>query len=195
MGSFGKLLTTALLPFFLLVSSSSHAQTLELGFTPSHVYDVWSRINKALLTYSQLVSKDQKWMQQLSQQKVEHVEGKIPADVLARAKAFEQRFNHEFPSDGPVVRLLSDTMLSQLKVLGNNVKPSEVFLFSNQLLFKIVKLLAKQAPDDVVISYYFHPVNQSNKTPSDVYAMIVLAEQRFEAIVAQRQRLSGEDLQ
>ncbi len=195
MGSIGKLLATILLSLFLLVPTTLQGQTLELGFTPSHVYDLWNRINKALLTYGELVSKDQQWIQQLRQQKITPVEGKIPADVLIRAKTFEQLLNNEFLNDDPVARLLSDTMLSQLKELGNNVKPSEVFLFSNQQLFRVVKLLVKHSAEEVAISFYLTPTKQSNKTPSDVYAQIVLAEQRFEAIVAQMQRTTGENPQ
>lgn len=179
-----KLMLIAVFIPMLLLSPVKKARALELRFTPGHVHGLWVNINQVLLVYSHMVSADEQWRQSLSQMTIQSVSGKLPRDVLEQANNFGHLLETITPKSEQMKALLWDEILFQFKDKVNEIGPSQVYLFSNHMLFEMVALVVKSSRGEIAVGHHFIEPILLNKVPSDVFAQVALAYRRLEAITS-----------
>ncbi len=147
------------------------AQAVELGLTPSNVLDLWTNINNALVGAGE--AKDAALSERLQAMKLQSFKGKKPGDVLKQVEALR----------GKLDSLGSGYSLKPTPVFkgpaGGTVTPSVVFLNSGYVLDTMVLVLNKVDREHQISGYYKRR-DIKDKTPSDVYAMVELANRRMD---------------
>lgn len=169
----------SLLPMLLpmvLALLLSPARAVELGLTPSHVFDAWININATLVAVGAVASGDKRLVRRLEAMKPRVFTGKKPADVLKKLVIFR----------GKMDRLRSRHGLNATPVYenpaGGKVTPSEVFLNTGHLLDSAVLLLIR-LDERRLIAGYFKRHNSSGETPNGPYSLIDLANRRIDALL------------
>lgn len=172
------------LPIQLLLSGPAAA--VDLGLTPSHVYSLWTNINNALVASARTVDPDTQLISQMVTMHPVPVSGKVPGDVLHQVQIFRETLNLIRAAQG----------LSHIEVFrnpeGEVVTPSVVFLNSGNVLDGLVDWFARNADKDELLSSYYRYHGFRDKTPSDVFGMVVLASQRLSVLRARAERLRME---
>ncbi|WP_417432838.1 hypothetical protein [Kiloniella sp.] len=161
-------------------------QTVELGLKPSLVYDLWSNMNRAVLTFATLYSDDQVWLEQLQDMQPKAFSGKIPAHVLKRVKLFQEKLDHldEAPKSVRSDTLLDHSLSNLLSSKNKEITPSQVYLHSGQALINMSESILYKSSSPIEISSFFKENNIIEKTPSDVFGLVDLAIRRIDAITA-----------
>ncbi len=157
-----------------LVLVPHRAQAVELGLTPSNVFDLWTNINNALIGTGQ--AKDAALLERLRAINPQSFKGKKPGDVLKQVEAFRDKLDSLGTGYG-----LKPTPVFK-DPAGGTVTPSVVFLNSGYVLDTMVLVLNKADGEHLISDYYLRR-NFNGKTPSDVYAMVELANRRIDALV------------
>ena len=161
-------------------------QTVELGLKPSLVYDLWSNMNRAVLTFATLYSDDQVWLEQLQDMQPKAFSGKIPANVLERVKQFQEKLDR-LERDPKSIRsetLLDHSLSNLLSSKNKEITPSQVYLHSGQALINMSESILYKSSSPIEISSFFKENNIIDKTPSDVFGLVDLAIRRIDAITA-----------
>ena len=156
-------------PLFL----SSPANAGDLGMTPNHVFGLWTSINDVLLKLAAISSDEKTLTSRMAAMDIERVDGKKPADVLEQVRNFRET------ADLLLSRSAIPAIVEDKRISSDTITPSDVFLSSGHVLDGTVLLLASKTEADTLISPYYKPYNFSGKTPSDVYALVYLANQRL----------------
>jgi hypothetical protein len=154
------------------------AQNVELGFKPGHVYGIWEKINQVLLDCGDFSNPDVQFQ-------ISPVKGKRPEDVLSQAKLFEHSLIQLMPDVSGHIHLLSDELMFQIKGEAGHIKPTQVYLFSSRLLFQVIRMATKVEKKALLIGPYFKTVVYEDKVPDDVFALVILAQQRLEVLKRQ----------
>ncbi len=149
------------------------AQAVELGLTPSNVFDLWTNIDNALIGAGQ--SKDAALAERLKAMKPQSFKGIKPAAVLKQVETFRDKLDRMGTGYG-----IEPTPVYK-NPAGGTVTPSVVFLNSGYVLDHIVLVLNK-VDGERLISGYYERRDVRNKTPSDVYAMVELANRRMDVL-------------
>ncbi len=106
----------------------------------------------------------------------EPVTGKKPADVLAQAQIFREKLDK--------LRQRSSLPATEKYGTGDGViTPSVVFLNSGHILDATVEWLIKNTGREQLVSEFYTRHDFSGKTPSDPFALIVLANRRIDNIL------------
>lgn len=150
---------------------------LDLGLTPSHVYSLWTNTNKCLRELANRISDDAEWRRQFATTPVKTFERKKPSDVLehltiVRAKVDRLRQKAGLP---PVERYGGGT---------EEITPSVVYLNSGHLLDGLVDLLIRTSGPDQLVSQFFIRTKFLEKTPSDVFGLVDVADRRLDQMLA-----------
>lgn len=182
-----KILTCFILPLLLIAPLSPKSNAMELGFTPGHVHGLWQRINQVLLKYSHLMSEDELWLQQVNHISLKPVSGKVPADVIAKVEVFGQLLTLTFPRIEINKQLISEGLQLHQQDNVSEVRPTQVYLLSSQLLFAMVEETLAFTEHEILIGHFLKPPAFESKTPNDVYAQVILASQRLQ-VISQRQQ-------
>lgn len=157
--------------------TASDGHSLELGLRPSHVYSLWTNLNECIIASGKVVSSDKNWNRRLSTMKPAKFSGKNPTDVLRLAREVRTKID----------RLRSRTGLHPLKWTYEDhtvVTPTTVYLNSGKMLDGLTEWLIKRTGPDELISKFYRPLVFRGKTPSDVFSMVDLANQRLDRVVA-----------
>ena len=164
--------TFLIVVFLSLTAYPSGSRALDLGLTPSHVYSLWTNINQSLIASARLVSGDTALAAMLSAMKPATYIGKKPADVLDQLIVYRARLD----------RLLRASNLPETKQAasdGDAITPSDVYLNSGQVLNAQVRWLIVGTGPEQAVSQFYTRHGFSGKTPSDVFALVVMANQRM----------------
>ena len=171
------LLATALAVSFMVPVSK--ASELELGMTPSHVFGLWTNINACLLAVAGLHAQDTAWQGQLSAMTPQKFEDKKPSDVLDRVAEFRSKLD----------RLREAAGLDLTKKLDSGdgqVTPSVVFLNSGHVLNGLVDWSIRNSGPDFLVSRFYDRHAFDDKTPSDVFGLVDMANRRIDSILTKR---------
>jgi hypothetical protein len=171
--------------FFAFFGGSGirEASAFELGLTPSHVYGLWTNINKCLLIYAEALSEDETLPQSLSKM-ASSFEGKVPADVYKQAKEIRKKLEtfiavpRGFPEWLNSYNPQSDRDAGQ-----EEITPSNVFIESSHILNGVVDVLVAKAGDGYLVSGFYANHSFVDKTPSDVFGLVDLAKRRVDMIL------------
>jgi hypothetical protein len=165
---------------FMLLSlfASKDVFALELGLTPSHVYGLWSNVNQALTGLANARTDNNTLINQLNNMTPGSFSGKTPGDVLKHATTFRNKLDqlkkqHNLEKTNAIV--LSDK---------EKITPSVVFLNSGNILDSLVLLVIDSTAKNKPVAHYFKTQDVSSKKPSDVYAMVDIANRRLDHIIA-----------
>ena len=152
---------------------------IDLGLTPGQVYTIWTGINECLLVMARVISDDAAWHRELAGITKQPVQNKRPADVLRQLDAYRIKLDRLRGAAGlgPVRRFTGD---------GSPVTPTVVYLNSGQVLNGQAEWLIRHTgPEQPITGFY--PDHQSaepgDKTPSDVYGLVALANRRMALIL------------
>ncbi|MFT5162481.1 MAG: hypothetical protein ACI9FJ_001057 [Alteromonadaceae bacterium] len=177
-----SIIMAGFLMLFIVTSTLIKTATaLELGFTPNHVYSLWINVNQAVLTYGEQISPNTQWLIKVKQMQPQPVTDKVPADVLKKAKEVSSML--AVLTKPQLYQRLSNEVLLQLSDGVEEIKPTDIYLFSSVLLHQTITLIVTQASKDIAIGALFKPLEVVNKTPSDVFAQVALAQRRLAAII------------
>ncbi|MCH8999699.1 MAG: hypothetical protein IID48_15750 [Proteobacteria bacterium] len=150
--------------------------TVDLGLTPSHVFSLWTNVNGALVVIAEIVGANGGWAEDIRAMAPEPVTGKKPADVLEQAQVFREKLD----------KLRQRSSLSATEKYGTGdgaITPSVVFLNSGHILDATVEWLIKNTGREQLVSEFYTRHDFSGKTPSDPFALIVLANRRIDNIL------------
>ncbi len=151
-------------------------RALDLGLTPSHVYSLWTNINDSLIASSRVVSGDKALPTTLATMKPGNFSGKRPADVLNRLAVYREKLNR-------LLRVKNLPMTKLAKTDGSAITPSDVYLNSGHVLTAQIRwLIVKTGPEQTVSQFYTRH-GFSGKTPSDVFALVELANRRMDLLL------------
>lgn len=102
--------------------------------------------------------------------------GKVPADVLERARAAREKLDS----------LRRNSGLEQTVLIDSNegrITPSDVYLNSGHVLDGLVGWLIHGTGPELLASRFYVRHKYSGKTPSDVFGLVDLANRRLEMIL------------
>lgn len=169
---------------FLLIGAPSKALSLELGLTPSHVYSLWSNINRSLLIYAKIVNIEPEKVKRIENMQPRHFEGKKPADVYAMATKVQNGLKGQIHWSTETPQWLIEYQKAGKTAVPENdeLTPSAVFLISMQLLNGIVAVVVDNTGWEVPVSDLYTSDVPSGKVPSDVFGLVDLALRRIELI-------------
>ncbi len=170
-----------LIPISLMLLSLftvKDAVALELGLTPSHVYGLWNNVNQALTGLANARTDNNTLINQLNNMTPSSFSGKTPGDVLKHATNFRNKLDQ--------LKKQRNLKKTNTIVLNDKVKitPSIVFLNSGNILDSLVLLVIDSTAKNKPIAQYFKTQDVSGKKPSDVYAMVDIANRRLDHIMA-----------
>ncbi len=158
-----------------LAAATVNAHALDLGLTPSHVFSLWTNINNALITSARIVSNDAV-TETVAAMRPKIFIGKVPADVLERARAVREKLDSLRRNSG-----LKQTILFNSD--QGRITPSDVYLNSGHVLDGLVGWLIHGTGPDLLASRFYVRHKYSGKTPSDVFGLVDLANRRLEMIL------------
>ncbi len=152
------------------------ADVPKYGFTPNNLYPLWNNINivieKIALLYPPEVQTE------FSKIEVEMYAGKSPSDVLMNANNFVKIFNtFLFEHNMPSINLYDFDMLNRAEIT-----PSEVYIYSGEVLDKAVKALL-DIENKYKVQEFYKIIHVMNKAPSDVYGLTELAKNRMNLLL------------
>ncbi len=181
-----RIITSVFAGCLIVIARPANAQ--DLGLVPSHVFNIWTNINKAMVVFArQQVGqqvRSQKSYSHSNSIKLRKFTGKTPGDVLVRVSQFNKKFhklvNRTDHSGGEL--LLAHEVLFQSRGDVSVVTPSTVYLQSAHLLVEIVTEAANKLGDDVLVSSFFEKQKYIDKTPSDVFGLVDLAARRLDLL-------------
>lgn len=150
---------------------------LDLGLTPSHVYSLWTNINGSLVTVARVISGDPAWRKRLTAYSARKFEGKRPSDVLRRVADYRAKLDR-------LLRRESLALTKQLPAGEEEVTPSEVYLNSGFVLNAQVRWLIVNTGPEQTVSQFYYRHDFSGETPSDVFALVDLANRRLDEILS-----------
>ncbi len=150
---------------------SSPAKAYDLGLTPSHVFGLWSKINDVIVDIAGR-SKGDAVARTLSQRTPAVFTGKKPSDVLEKVRSVQQKLNDLRYEKG-----LAPT--PRIPDAYDKITPSVVFLNSGEMMDAMIEVLVEITDPSVPISPHYDFQTFSGKTPSDVYGLVDLADQRL----------------
>jgi len=160
--------------------ASGPARALDLGLTTNQVFSLWTNINNAVLVTAETAIADPALWDEVKKIETKSFSGKTPADVFEKVGEFHITFGR--------LRIKSD--LSANHTIHGSVgetTPSDVFIHSKDVLNDISEWLAVNTGPKTLIAPLYGRHQFSGKTPSDVYALVDLANRRIKAIL----RLAG----
>lgn len=149
-----------------------------LGLNPGHVFSLWTNINACLISIAHVISDDADWHDRLAAMTPKTFQGKEPADVLKRLKAYRNKFD----------RLRGKENLSHTKwfnVDSKVISPSVSYVNSGHVLNSHVEWLIRHTSSEQLISPFYTRHDAQGKNPDDVFALLDLADQRLDLILAQ----------
>lgn len=159
-----------------LLASPPSLRALDLGLTPSHVFSLWTHINHNLIESSRLVSGDAGFQVTLKAMKPLDFSGKNPADVLEQLIVYRAKLNRLLRAQN-----LPDT--KQETADGDAITPSDVYLNSGHVLNAQVRWMIVQTGPEQAISQFYTQQYFSGKTPSDVFALVEIANRRMDLML------------
>ena len=152
---------------------SGPANAADLGMTPSHVFGLWTSINDVLLRLADASPGQRNLKARMAAIDIEGVNNKEPADVLEQVNNFRENAD-------VLLRLGRNSAIAKdERVSTEKITPSDVFLNSGHVLDGMVLLLVSKTDANTLISPYYKPNIFSGKNPSDVFALVHLANQRL----------------
>lgn len=154
---------------------------LELGLTPSNVFSIWTNINNTLITISRVVSDDPVWQKEILSMNVRQFKGKHPVDVLEQVKKFDGKLFIILPDESP-----RPEWKAYGKSDGADVTPTIVFQESGHVLGDVVIWLTDISDRNQLVSQFFTSLKFTEKTPSDVFGLVDLAQRRLDRILAKK---------
>lgn len=160
----------------LLALLAGPVRAVELGLTPSHVFEAWININATLIAVGAAATGDQHLVRRLEAMKPRRFQGKNPADVLKQLAIFRGKLDRLRSRHG-----LKATLVYQ-NPAGEKVTPSAVFLNTGHLLDSAVLLLIR-LDGKRLIGGYFKRHDISGETPNGPYSLIDLANRRIDALL------------
>jgi hypothetical protein len=171
----------------LLVPVSQPAQAIELGLTPSDVFGLWSNINRIVVDYGKSHLSDHTAIRNLVKIQGEHFSDKTPSDVLGRVNQFSQIATPLSPATHGKDEslLLEEKIVFLIRHNKTETTPSVVYMRSIDVLIALAQTLLLPANKLPSISSYFVDREYKDKTPSDVYGLVILATNRLEFIIRQ----------
>ncbi|MBL6932319.1 MAG: hypothetical protein ISR45_05175 [Rhodospirillales bacterium] len=180
----GRFALIGFIALFLIVVPGK-SRSLELGLTPSHVYSLWSNINRALLIYAKLVNIDQARLARIESMQPRNFEAKRPADVFAMAEKFRNELKGYVPwtKETPGWLIEYEKVGKSRNPQSDKITPSAVFLISMQLLNGIVAVVVDNTGWEVSVSELYDSSVPSGMTPSDVFGQVDLALRRIDLIL------------
>lgn len=162
--------------FLSLMAYPSGSRALDLGLTPSHVFSLWTNINKSLIASSRLVSNGIELSVMLKAMKPKVFNNKKPADVLDQLAAYRTKLD----------RLLRAQNLPETKQTTPSdgaITPSDVYVNSGHVLnAQVTWLIVGTGPEQTVSQFYTRH-GFSGKSPSDVYALVEMANRRMDQLL------------
>ena len=158
-----------------LAAAPVNAHALDLGLTPRHVFSLWTNINNALIASARIVSNDAV-TESVATMGPKVFIGKVPADVLERARAVREKLDSLRRNSGLKQTVLSDSN-------EGRITPSDVYLNSGNVLDGLVGWLIHGTGPDLLASRFYVRHKFSAKTPSDVFGLVDLANRRLEMIL------------
>lgn len=162
--------------FLGLLAFPPDSRALDLGLTPSHVYSLWTNINQSLIASSRLVSADSDLPETMSAMEPKTFTGKKPADVLELLILYRAKLD----------RLLRDRNLPKTKRTAagsETISPSDVYLNSGHVLNAQVMWMVVSTGPEQTVSQFYTRHGFSGKTPSDVYALVEIANRRMDQLL------------
>lgn len=162
--------------FLSAVASPTGLRALDLGLTPSHVYSLWTNINDSLIVSSCVIAADKTLAKRLEAMKPKTFSGKSPADVLGELVIYREKLNRLLRSKN-----LAET--KQTKFDGGVVTPSDVYLNSGHVLNAQIKCLIVTTGKEQAVSRFYTRHGFTGKTPSDVFALVDLANRRIDKLL------------
>lgn len=149
---------------------------LDLGLTPSHVFSLWTNINRAILTAAGLKLRDAALIEKIRAMKAVDFSAKTPGNVLALGLEVESLID--------ILRAGSDlSPTAQFVATDETTTPSDVFLVSSRILGSSVEWIIRNTEPDHLISGHFAKHLFVDKSPSDVFGLVELAHRRMKLIV------------
>ena len=158
-----------------LATAPGSAHALDLGLTPSHVFSLWTNINNGLIAATRIVS-DDALTETVAAMRPKSFAGKVPGDVLERARAVRDKLDS----------LRRDLGLKKTVLFDSNdgrITPSDVYLNSGHVLDGLVGWLIHGTGPELLASRFYVRHKFSSKTPSDVFGLVDLANRRLETIL------------
>ena len=167
--------------FFVAVSLGmlaypSSPRALDLGLTPSHVYSLWTNINDSLVASSRVVSGDTALRAKISEMKLGNFSGKNPGDVLNHLALYREKLNR-------LLRAKNLPVVKRVAFDGGVVTPSDVYLNSGHVLTAQIRWLIVETGREQTVSQFYARHGFSGKTPSDVFALVELANRRIDLLL------------
>lgn len=171
-----KLATFLAATLLAVATLSGGAGSRELGLTPSHVFGLWTNINNNLIASSRVVSGDTALPAALGAMKAKKFSGKNPADVLGQLVIYREKLDQ---------LLLAQNLPQTRKVIhdGDITTPSDVYLNSGHVLNAQVRWLIVNTGPEQAVSHFYTRHRFTGKTPSDVFAMVDLANRRMDRLL------------
>lgn len=171
-----RLYRTFIIAVFLSVLAyPSGSRAIDLGLTPNHVYSLWTNINECLIATSRGTSGGAVLQATLRAMKPRIFSGKSPADVLAQLAEYRAKLD----------RLLLARNLSRAKRVAPDgvVTPSDVYLNSGKILDAQMRWMILLTGKEYTVSQFYKRHGFSGKTPSDVFALVDLANRRMDRLL------------
>jgi hypothetical protein len=169
--------SSALVLIWLLCGAQfGSASAYELRLTPSNVFSTWTNVNACLTTYAGARGFDVSVQRQLTSMTPAKFTDKRPSDVLEQVKLFRAGIE-TLRGD---VRLLN---LDQIPTQYDEVTPAIVYINSGLLNDALVELLIDETGPEVPVSQYYQRHDFTEKTPSDVFGLVDLANRRLELML------------
>lgn len=172
-----KIAVVAVLLIGLAVpNGSGHAQK-DLGLGYDQVFSLWININDSLLAIARVASEDPLRYEELVAATPATYEEKQPADVLELLKEYRTKFD----------KLRRHAGLRPIKWFNqaeHAIGPSILYVNSGYALSGHVELLLRHTGPDQSIGQFYIRHEFTDKTPSDIYALVELAGRRLDRFLA-----------
>ena len=161
--------------FLFLSTPQAYAENFaEYGFTPSHVYTIWSSIHTSILKLSEKYPSDAQ--NEIKNIKRKTYKNKIPAEVLNETNIFTRKLNS--------YRQLYNLPEIELRKMHEDalVTPSIVYINSGRLQDELANTIKTVNPAQEISTLY-HSEFIPGKQPRDVYSLVELATEEIKVLI------------
>ncbi len=152
------------------------AGALGPGLTPSLVYGMWANINDIVLAIGGAVLADPVVRGRVGDIETKPFFAKEPGDLLKKIAGFHDRLNRLRVRDGLKANHL-------LVPVGGQAAVGDIFIHSGHVLDELAEWLITKTGPNKLITRFYERRDFSDRTFSDIYGLIDLADRRLTMIL------------
>lgn len=165
------------LVLLLFFGVATAASSRDLRLTPNQVFSIWVNIDDCLEIVADLTLNSDHAKQTFRDISLKTYKGKEPGDVLLQVVVFRDRLNQLREQGG-------QSFVSVYEPRKTEIVPRDVYMNSGHIQDALIESMIVEKHPELFVSQFYTRHHYTDKTPSDVFAMVELANRKLEFIFA-----------